>query len=121
MIVNKSFKEQVKIDPSLSKNSSEPITSKILEKKRTCSKNILAISFLSITLLSGCSVIGQTVASAADALKTDVQTQHDENFRIRRVRKALRRSFWKQKKSETPSMLPIGSASQIRSLSTPPF
>ncbi|MCB1107471.1 MAG: hypothetical protein KDK76_05175 [Chlamydiia bacterium] len=89
MIVNKSFKEQVKIDPSLSKNSSEPITSKILEKKRTCSKNILAISFLSITLLSGCSVIGQTVASAADALKTDVQTQHDENFRIRRVRKAL--------------------------------
>lgn len=89
MIVKEYFKEQMKINSSLSKSCSGHITSQILEKTHIRSKHILALSFLSIIFLSGCSAVGQKVASAADALKTDVQTQHDENFRIKRVRKAL--------------------------------
>ena len=89
MIVNNSFKEQIKTNSSLSKSCSGHIASRFLKKKRRHSKHILALSFLSITFLSGCGAVGQKVASAADALKTDVQTQHDENFRIKRVRKAL--------------------------------
>jgi len=89
MIVKKIFKERVKTRQSLSKFCSERITSKILEKTHPYPKHILALGFLSITFLSGCGAVGQKVASAADALKTDVQTQHDENFRIKRVRKAL--------------------------------
>jgi len=89
MIVNKFFKEPIKKNQKLSKSFSGPIVRRILEKTHRHSKHILALSFLSITFLSGCGAVGQKVASAADALKTDVQTQHDENFRIKRVRKAL--------------------------------
>jgi len=89
MIVNKYFKEQIKTKSISSRSCSERTTSGILKKKRAYSMHILATLFLSMVLLSGCSTIGQKVASAADALKHDVQTQHDENFRIKRVRKAL--------------------------------
>ncbi|MCB1073370.1 MAG: hypothetical protein KDK96_09765 [Chlamydiia bacterium] len=89
MIVNNSFKEQIKTNSSLSKSCSGHIPSHFLKKTHRHSKYILALSFLSIAFLSGCSAVGQKVASAADALKTDVQTQHDENFRMKRVRKAL--------------------------------
>ena len=44
---------------------------------------------LVVFTLSGCSTISQTVAKAADTVKTEVQTAQDENFRIKRVRKAL--------------------------------
>ena len=89
MIVRKIFKEKIKTKQSLSKSCSGHITSRFLKKTHIHSKHILVLSFLSIALLSGCSAVGQKVASAADALKTDMQTQHDENFRIKRVRKAL--------------------------------
>ena len=89
MIVNKSFKEKIKANLGLSKSCSGHITRRIIEKTHVRSKCALTIGFLSITLLSGCSIIGQKVAGAAGALKADVQTQHDENFRIKRVRKAL--------------------------------
>ncbi|MCB1068268.1 MAG: hypothetical protein KDK56_08785 [Simkania sp.] len=89
MIVRKIFKEKIKTKQSLSKSCSGHITSRFLKKTHIHSKHIFALSFLSITFLSGCGAIGQKVASAADALKTDVQTQHDENFRIKRIRNAL--------------------------------
>jgi len=89
MIERKLFKEQVKAWQALLKSSAELSENSFFKKTLCYSKRILALSFLSITFLSGCGAVGQKVASAADALKTDVQTQHDENFRIKRVRKAL--------------------------------
>lgn len=88
MIERKLFKEQVKTGQALLKLSAELSENRVFKKTLCYSKHILALSLLSMILLSGCSTISETVASAADALKTDVQTQHDENFRIKRVRKA---------------------------------
>lgn len=89
MIERKLFKEQVKAGQALLKLSAELSENRVFKKTLCYSKHILALSLLSMILLSGCSTISETVASAADALKTDVQTQHDENFRTKRVRKAL--------------------------------
>jgi len=89
MIVNKYFKEQIKTKSISPKSCSEHTTSRILKKTCAHSKHILTIGSLSMIFLSGCSTVGQKLASAADVIARDVQTQHDENFRIKRVRKAL--------------------------------
>lgn len=89
MFVKNIFKGYIKKSSVSLRSCLEGTTSRIL--KKTCAHLTLmfTITSLFMILLSGCSTIGQKVASAADALKTDVQTQHDENFRMRRVRKAL--------------------------------
>jgi len=43
-----------------------------------------------LVALSACSVVSNAVSEVSHTLKTDVQTAHDENFRLKRVRKSLR-------------------------------
>ena len=82
MIINKNLEN--------SKSGSERLINRILKKKQASSTHIIALSLVSIVCFSGCATVGQKIAGAADAVKADVQTQHDENFRLKRVRKALR-------------------------------
>lgn len=89
MIAKNYFKLKIKKTSIFSKSRSGNSVKGILNKMTAFPKTVLVVVPFSITLLSGCATIGEKVAYAADALKTDVQTQHDENFRIKRVRKAL--------------------------------
>ncbi len=85
MIINKIFKERVKA----LKPCSQYIMNAISKKTRSFPKQFFVLSFGSTLLLSGCSTIQTAVSNKVEAVKTDVQSQHDEVFRIKRVRKAL--------------------------------
>ena len=88
MIGSKSFKEQVKIVPMLSKTPLEHVLRPFFEKTHTYSKHLVLLGVLS-TMLSGCSTIQTVVSAQIEAAKADIQTNHDEVVRIKRVRNAL--------------------------------
>lgn len=88
MIVKQNFKEQIKTNPLSPKPRSGCALSSFFEKTRAYSKHLALLTILP-TLLSGCSTIQTAVSNQIEAVKTDIQTQHDETVRIKRVRTAL--------------------------------
>lgn len=89
MLEKNYFKDEVKKRVIALKSSPELFLSEFSRYTRTFSKLSRAAAIAATFTLSSCSTIEQKVAEAAEALKTDAQTAHDENFRIKRVRKAL--------------------------------
>ncbi len=90
MFVKKSFKDRLKKSClSVSPNFCPSKYHRRSKKHLVSPCFLLLMAFASLSLTS-CSTIGGQLTSAAEFVKADVQTQHDENFRMRAIRKALK-------------------------------